>query len=100
MIFGIDGNAIDMATMVSGALSVFVRPLRCSQWDRQKAVTDFLNGAALIPFAIMVGTTFWTGLIDEVMKSKISLGLSGAVGLMFILAEVLNAGKAATTQTH
>ncbi len=92
MIFGMDGNAIDMATMTIGALSIFIRPCR-SGWDRQKAVTDFLNGAAIIPFAIMVGTTFWTSLIDEVMKSKISLGLAGFVGLLFVIAEVLNAGK-------
>lgn len=95
---GIDGNAIEMATLGFGLLSVFVRPIRCfkrghTAWNRQKVVTDFLNGASIVPFAVMFGSAFWTQLVDEVVKSKTSLGLAGAIGLVFIIGEVLNAGK-------
>lgn len=103
MILGIDGNAIDMATLGVGVLAVLPRPVKCflrrserpgrSAWDRQKAVTDFLNGASVVPFAVMAGSTFWTGLLNDVLNSKISLGLAGTVGFFFILGEVLSAGS-------
>lgn len=96
--FGIDGNAIDMATIGAGLLAVLVRPLRCvigkrAAWNRQKAVTDFLNGSSIVPFAVMGASTFWTWMLEEVLKSKISLGLAGVVGFLFILGEVMSAGK-------
>lgn len=97
--WGIDGNAIDMATIGLGFIAVFIRPLRCflrgkpADWSRQKAVLDALNGAALIPFLVMLASTFWTSLLPEVMKSKVSLGLAGLVGTIFILAEVMSAGS-------
>lgn len=102
MILGIDGNAIDMATVLAGVISICVRPVRCAikkttAWKREKVVVDFLNGASIVPFAVMLGSTFWTSLLEEVMKSKISLGLAGAVGFLFIAAEILNAGNEKTS---
>lgn len=99
MILGIDGNAIDMATLGCGFGAMLIRPLRCMlrgdpAWNRQHVVTDFLNGSSLVPFVLIVGSTFWSWMLDEALKSKVSLSLAGGVGLFFVMAEVLNAGKA------
>lgn len=97
--FGADGNAIDMATILVGIFATFVRPCRRMirregfTFDRSKCVVDFLNGASLVPFVIMAGSTFYTVLLNEVMKSKVSLGVAGVVGFFFIIGEVLGAGS-------
>ena len=99
MILGIDGNVIDMATVCLGFAGMLIRPVRCklrgdTAWNRQHAVTDFLNGSSLVPFALIVGSTFWSWMLEEALKSKASLSLAGGVGLFFVMAEVFNAGKA------
>ena len=97
--FGIDGNAIDMATIVCGLLAVLIRPWRIKQltgkwsWDRGKSVLDFLNGASLVPFAVMAMSAFWTKLLQEVIQAKASLALAGTIGLLFLIGEALAAGS-------
>lgn len=96
---GADGNAIDMATLLVGMAALIVRPIRCKLtskkfvFNRSKSLVDFLNGASLVPFAVMVGSTFYTKLFEEVLRSKGSLGIAGFVGLLFVLGEVLGAGS-------
>lgn len=97
--FGIDGNAIDMATILIGAGSVFVRPVRNlingqpANFDRRDCAVDFLNGATLVTFIMLVGCAFWTALMQEVLKSKVSLPLAGGMGVLFLLGEILGGEK-------
>lgn len=92
----------DMATLLVGIASLFVRPVRCMLVDkkfvfnRSKSLVDFLNDVSLVPFAVMVGSTFYTKLFEEVLRSKGSLGIAGSVGLLFVLGEVLGAGSKPT----
>ena len=93
MILGVDGNAIDMATLGGGFICVLVCAAKRNRhnraaFDRSKVVVDFLNGASIVPFMVMMASTFYTQLLEEVLKSKISLGIAGTVGFFFLLGEV------------
>jgi hypothetical protein len=52
-------------------------------------VIDFLNGATLVPFLLLVGSVMSSELLQEALKAKLSIGLAGAVGVLFIAGELL-----------
>lgn len=98
--WGIDGNAMNMAAFIAGALSTLIRPIRrkargnCDKlWHADKAVVDFLNGAALVPFATLCLSLFWTSLLKDVTSNHSTMAAAGAVGFLFVAGEVLTAGK-------
>ena len=93
MMLGIDGNAIDMAAMLCGLLAMCVRPLRLGRWTREKAIADFLNGTSVVPFVVMAASVLWTSLQPMVLESTLSLGLAGAVGAIFVVADIATAGR-------
>ncbi|MDB5753205.1 MAG: hypothetical protein JWP65_3626 [Ramlibacter sp.] len=94
MLFGADGNAIDMATIGAGLLAVAVGLIRAwlkerrFSYDRSKTIVDFLNGSTVVPFAVLLASPFWKFLATEIMAAKISLGLAGGVGLLFLIGEI------------
>ena len=90
---GIDGNVIDMAAMLCGVLAMLVRPCRLGHWNREKAIADFLNGTSVVPFVAMAASVLWTSLRPMVLESSLSLGLAGAVGAIFVVADIATAGK-------
>ena len=91
----VDGNIIDVLSMAAGVSCIFIRPCRCGTWERTKAIADFLNGVAVVPFGFMMLGTVWTPLMNLVMESPISLGIAGGMGLLFMLAEIATAGQVA-----
>lgn len=91
----IDGNFVDMLTIAVGVASVIIFPIR--QWiakrkpcfNRERAIIDMLNGAMLVPFGMMIGSVFSNTIMDEIIHStKITLAISGVVGLIFVLGEL------------
>ena len=59
-------------------------------FTREYAILDLLNGVTIVPFVLMIGSVFSTKLTQELMTSaKITLGIAGGVGLIFVLGELL-----------
>ena len=91
----IDGNIVDIATIVVGGLSSAIRPLKrvyCKSkpyFSREKGINDMLNGVMLIPFSMMVGSIFSSQLMDQLMSStKITVAIAGLAGLIFVIGEI------------
>lgn len=90
-----DGNIVDMLSLGVGLLAIAIRPLR--RWFlhqkklfyRDKAIADFLNGATLVPFVFMVVGVFSKEYMNTLINSsKLSIGLAGGVGMLFVLSEL------------
>jgi len=44
-----------------------------------------------VPFAVMLGSVFFSKLSDEIAKgSKLSVALGGAIGLIYVIGELVN----------
>lgn len=92
----IDGNSVDIVTIIVGALSSTLRPAkqyflkRKPYFSREKAINDMLNGVMLIPFLMMVGSIFSSELMNQLISSsKITVAIAGFAGLIFVLGEIL-----------
>lgn len=90
-----DGNVVDIATIVVGGLSAAVRPLKRMYsknkpyFSREKGINDMLNGVMLIPFSMMVGSIFSSELMNQLMSStKITVAIAGMAGLIFVIGEI------------
>ena len=91
----IDGNGVDIATMIVGGLSTILRPTKRYFCDiepcfsREKAINDMLNGVMLIPFSMMVGSIVSSEIMNQLMSStKITVAIAGFVGLIFVVGEI------------
>jgi len=91
----LDGNAVDMASIIGGILALFVRPFRRSllkitpRFSKEEAIIDLLNGVTIVPFLLMIGSVFSSELTKELIASaKVTLGIAGGVGLIFVLGEL------------
>jgi hypothetical protein len=91
----VDGNVVDIATIVVGGLSAAVRPLKRMYakdkpyFSREKGINDMLNGVMLIPFSMMVGSIFSSELMNQLMSStKITVAIAGMAGLIFVIGEI------------
>jgi hypothetical protein len=91
----IDGNVVDMTTIVVGGLSSLITPFR--RWwvgqkpcfVRERAIVDMLNGVMLVPFVMMIGSVFSSDLMKELIASaKITVAIGGAAGLIFVIGEL------------
>ncbi|MDA8521351.1 hypothetical protein [Acidovorax sp. NCPPB 4044] len=99
--WGIDGNWFNIVTFVIGALCIFVRPIRryfkkgrtAPCWRADKAVFDFLNGLAVVPFAVMPMTLFSSVMMNVVRENLPTLGAAGFVGFLYVISEVFTAGR-------
>ena len=91
----IDGNVVDIATIIVGLMSSTLRPLKRlylqsrPYFQREKAISDMLNGVMLVPFSMMVGSIFSSELMQNLISSaKITLAIAGLSGLFFVLGEL------------
>ncbi|PWE13082.1 hypothetical protein [Alcaligenes faecalis] len=94
-----DSNLINAATIGAGFFAAAVRPLRKKLkkqercWTSQKAISDFLNGSSVVPFACLLATAFDPSLIPIIVENKAAMALAGGIGSIFIVGEVLSAGR-------
>lgn len=104
MLASVMDGFVNAATILAGAGSVFIRPTRrwlrkrCNGynghcWGSQKVITDFLNGATAVPFACMAATVFYPGLAPIILANKATLAMAGAIGLIFVIGEIITAGR-------
>lgn len=91
----IDGNWVDIATLTTGAVAVALKPVLRWQrdvrpiWVHRDVVMDFLNGAVLFPFLLMIFSAIYSQAMDALIKqSKISLALAGVIGMLFLAKEI------------
>lgn len=91
----VDGNIVDITTIVVGGLSSAIRPIKRVYFNnkpyfsREKGINDMLNGVMLIPFSMMVGSIFSSQLMDQLMSStKITVAIAGMAGLIFVIGEI------------
>lgn len=91
-----DGSPLDIATVVIALLAILIRPARNllrglpAQVSYRDAVVDFLNGTAIVPFLLLVGSVFSKQILEEALKTnKLALAYGGVIGLLFIVRELL-----------
>lgn len=97
---GIDGNWFNITTFLVAVFCIFVRPFRRSRmanrdgncWRADKAVYDFLNGLAVVPFAVMPMTLFSSTMMSVIKDNLSTLGAAGFVGFVYVISEVITAG--------
>jgi len=96
----IDGNWLDMLTIVAGFFAIFIKPMLrrrlniSPRWVHRDAINDFLTGASIVPFALLLGAIFNKWILDQLIQgSKVSLGLAGGIGVMFVLKELFSVRK-------
>ena len=94
-----DGNLINAATGGVGVLAIFVRPLRKHSrkharcWSSREAITDFLNGASVVPFVCLFISIFDAALLPLILENKAAMAVAGGIGTLFISGEILSAGR-------
>jgi hypothetical protein len=60
-------------------------------WSAGKATVDFLNGATIVPFTLLLISAFYQPAFNALVQtSMLSVGLAGGVGLLFISGELLD----------
>ena len=91
----IDGNWVDISTILFGFLGMVVKPLlkwRCGispAWAHRDAINDFLNGAVIFPFLLLLISVVSSQAMDALVKhSKISLALAGFIGFLYVAKEI------------
>lgn len=95
--FALDGSAVDIWTVAVAITAIFIRPIRrrfsriTPCFNLTNCVSDFLNGATLVPFALLVGAVMSNAILAEALKTnKIFMALAGAIGMLYIVGELLS----------
>jgi hypothetical protein len=87
-------NTLDQVTFLVAvivvALKMAVRARRKTDWlVANKLGKDFLNGALIVPFGVMIGELFSSQLFHLMTEtSPLAVALAGAIGLFFIFDEL------------
>src|SRR5258708_34802303 len=92
-----DGSVVDIASRVSAVLCPFFKPCRrlCikkfypeatpSKWTQADFIADIMNGASLVPFALLIGCVLSSDLLKTALEtSKVFMGIGGLIGFVFL----------------
>jgi len=104
MLAALNENNVSAAAVIIGSVSALVRPTRrwvrkrsnaidgrC--WQSQKVALDFINGSTVVPFTCLVASAFYPGILPLVVANKATMAIAGAIGLIFVVGEILTAGR-------
>lgn len=87
----IDGNWIDICSLLSGFVYVAYRRKFCVATGKlvsKETGFHFANGVALFPLLVLTFSTLSSHLVQSLLEaSKISLSVAGAFALLAILEE-------------
>jgi uncharacterized membrane protein YdcZ (DUF606 family) len=93
----IDGGWVDLATLVAACAASVVKPLRSlargnrMHIDRSMLMSDFLTGASLVPFILMVGAAVSPTLLSLIFETnRVFIALGGLIGLILVAGEIWN----------
>jgi hypothetical protein len=101
-LMNIDGSMVDIASVVSAILCALVKPWRVRYLNKHhllgyprhnssqgRVVADLLNGACLVPFALLTFSVFSSTLLKAALESsKVSMALGGLIGVVFVAGEI------------
>lgn len=85
-----------MATILVGLAALMVKPIQrrfkgkkpC--WVSRDCIIDFLNGCALVPFFVLIMAVGSKAFLQEALNTnKVSLAISGMIGLIFVVKEII-----------
>lgn len=90
-----DPTGPDFATLLVAAFVSLIavpamRRFRCISpvMTRAGCIRDFLNASAIVPFILLFFSVGSTAIFDHLKASRLSLGLAGFVGLIFVAGEI------------
>lgn len=87
--FAFDGNWVDIGSLVTGVLYMgykYVRDPALTKFFCQKSGSNFANGIALFPLALMILSVLSSAMAKGLLESsKISLAVAGGFALCAIL---------------
>lgn len=86
-----------MATILVAIITCVIRPIKRAIKKKPPCFTlrdvtvDFLNGTVIVPFTLLIGSTFSKSLLkDAVESNKLFFAIGGVIGLLFVLREYFN----------
>lgn len=92
----IDGSTVDIATLLVGVACIFLKPAkrlvlkRRPCFDSRDCTIDFLNGAALVPFIVLVGSVVSSKILAEALQfARFPMAGAGVMGLIFVIRELI-----------
>ncbi|ATR83048.1 hypothetical protein CS390_11055 [Pseudomonas sp. HLS-6] len=81
---------LDAWTVVVGFIAVVLRYLMQGfSVKKDECVVAFLNGATIVPFAVLVSSAFSPDFLELAMTTKGSMALAGGVGIFSVAGDVL-----------
>lgn len=88
---------VDGCTLIVGILIVMAKvSLRAAIGHKPVATqrscgTDFLNGTAVVPFILMLGSVLSPTLFEYLQQTNmVFMGIAGGIGLVFVVGELLD----------
>ena len=92
----IDGNWVDITSIVIVVLCVALRPLKAKKmtgsWrcTTRDLIVDGLSGSSIMPFLLMVGSVFSSQLLRAALETnKLYMAIGGLIGLVVVLGELV-----------
>jgi hypothetical protein len=89
----LDGSPVDMMAITAAIVAVTFRLFRrqhqfgAIRTTAPELISDALNGAAVVPFILMICAVFSSGMLNMlVSSSKVTIGLGGVIGVIYSLA--------------
>jgi hypothetical protein len=89
-----DRSWVDMGTILFGLVAVRRRsilstPRGITAANRDRVISDLLNGADLFPFLVLIPAAFSSYVIKEISHSSVvTFSLSGALGMIWVSGEL------------
>ncbi len=87
-----DRSWVDMGTFGLVAVrrrSILSTPRGITAANRDRVISDLLNGAALFPFLVLIPAAFSSYVIKEISHSSVvTFSLSGALGMVWVSGEL------------
>lgn len=69
-------------------------------FSRRRYITDFLLASAIVPFVLLLFSVRVPAIFDYMKASKLPVGLAGAVGLFFVVGELLTSAAEKAHYDH
>lgn len=88
--WGVDSVTIFVALVAVGLLAI-IRYCRGNLpvFSRRRVITDFLHGSVIYPFCLLVVSVPDREIFNYLKESRLVVGLAGAVGIFFVLGELI-----------
>jgi hypothetical protein len=89
---GVDGVTLLVAVLTIPTKIAFrwlrgIAPISTTR----KCGVDFLNGTAIVPFMLMLGSTASRDVFDLLTQTNMAfVGIAGGIGIVFVMGELLD----------